>query len=221
MLTAGHQAETEFGFVEHHGYHDHGNHRNQHEPVELKALDVHDEHLSCADVFDLRGVVIRIGGGVDGLDKNRGGGGAQQVQGRTDQGLVRLEVDAGHAQQRGVSQPEKCGGEENGHNHQEGRSSGAVTHHEGASQRADYHDALKPEVDDTGVFRDTAAQRDQSQDGSEDQGVLNEQQHYLSPSFPEAAAAASAALNACAFLSALFARMLFMVILINRTKPQR
>ena len=48
----------------------------------------------------------------------------------------------------------------------------------GAAEGAHDHDALKAEVDDAGVLREAAAEGDQDQHGSKDQGVLQQQYHY-------------------------------------------
>ena len=122
-------------------------------------------------------MVIRIHRGVERLDENGGRCGAQQVQRSSDEGLVCLEIDAGNTQESGVDQTEERCRKDDKEYHDEGRFRLAEAHHEGTAQGADDHDALKTEVDDTGVFRNAAAQGDKNQNRGENQRILNQQQH--------------------------------------------
>ena len=99
MFAAGHQPQTEAVLVQKEVDSDDGKDRHQHKPVELKAVDIHDKHLPGRNVLNFRRVIIRIGGGVHGLDKHGGGRGGQQVHGCADQRLVRFEMDCGDTQQ--------------------------------------------------------------------------------------------------------------------------
>ena len=216
MLAAGHEPKAELGLVEEDIHHHHGDNHQQHEPVELEPADVHHEPLPGGHVTDLGGVVVGVHGGVHGLHEDRGAGGTQEVHGRAHQGLVRLEVDAGHAQQAGVGHAEDDGRQDR-HDDQQGRRQdrGQVAHDQRAAQGADDHDTFKAQVDDAGMLRDTAAQGYQRQYGGEDEGVLNEQQHHRSPPFAAAGTAFLAAFSAC------FERILRMVSLMKSTNPHR
>ena len=179
MLAAGHEAQAEAGLVQHHVGRDQQQQRHQHEPAELEGADVHQKRLFGAGVLDGGGHVVGVGGGVDGLDNDGGTGGAQHVQGRAHDGLVRLEVDAGHGQQAGIDGAQHGGGQQDHHDHQEGGGvGGQVAHGQRTAQSAHDHDALQTQVDDAGVLREAAAQSHQDQHGSEGQSVLQQQYHY-------------------------------------------
>ncbi len=168
MLAAGHKAQTEAGLIQHH-IGRHKDHRgNDHEPVELKAAPTGDKGLLLLHILDGRGHIVGIGGGVDGLDDNGGTGGAQQVQGRAHDGLVSLEVDAGHGQQRGIDHTGGDGAQQHHDHHQKRRQIRHIPHGQCAAQCADDHDALQAQVDDAGMLGEAAAQSHQHQHGGED-----------------------------------------------------
>ena len=179
MFAAGHEAQTEAGLVQHHIGTDQQQQRHQHEPAELEGADVHHKRLLGAGVLDDGGHVIGVGGGVDGLDDDGGAGGAQHVQGRAHDGLVRLEVDAGHGQQAGIDGAQQRCGQQHHHDHHKGGGVGGhVAHGQRAAQRAHDHDALQAQVDDAGMLGEAAAQCHQDQHGGEDQRILQQQYHY-------------------------------------------
>ena len=173
------QAQTEAGLVQRHIGRDQQQQRHQHEPAELEGPDVHQERLLRAGVLDGGGHVVGVGRGVDGLDDDRRTRGAEQVQRGADKRLVRLEVDAGHGQQAGINHADQRRNSQNAEDHHDGGHIGRnVAHRQRAAEGAHDHDALKAEVDDAGVLREAAAEGDQDQHGSENQGVLQQQYHY-------------------------------------------
>ena len=188
MLAAGHQAQTEPGLIERDVGHDQRDERDDHEPVALKGTDLEREGFSRLDVLDGRGHVVGVGGRVERLDDDGRRGDAEHIHRRADDGLIRLEVDARHSQQRGKEHAERDAAQQREQDgHECGRAARQVAHDERAAECADDHDALKTEVDDAGVFREAAAQRDEHQNGGEDEGVLQQQGHCASPPFSESA----------------------------------
>ena len=83
----------------------------------------------------------------------------QQVQGRADNGLIRLKVDTGYRQQTGVDDTGGNGAQEYHDHHQERGQTGHVPHSQRTAQGADDHDALKAQIDDAGMLGEAAAQR--------------------------------------------------------------
>ena len=99
--------------------------------------------------------------------------------GSTHNGLIGLEVDAGHSQQRGVHHAHQCGGHENAQDHDDiGDIGGHIAHHQRAAHSAHDHDTLETEVNDAGVLGDTAAQCHKDQHRGESQRILHQKQHY-------------------------------------------
>ena len=158
-------------------------------------------------------MVIRICSGINSFDKNRSGSGTEEIESGADERLIRLEVDASNTEQRGVDHAEQDCCQHDKQDHDESAGSAEVAHHESAAECSDDHNAFETEVNDTGMLRNASAECDEDKNRRENKRVLNEKQHYLSPP--------SEALRARAFFSSLFLRMLFMVILMKRTKPQR
>ena len=217
MLAAGHQAQSEARLIERDVRRDEQQERNEHEPAELKPADIHEEELLRRAVLDDRGDVIGVGGDIDRLDDDGRGRETQHVQRRTDDGLVSLEVDAGHGQQRRIDHAEEHRDQHHREDHHDsGHRGREVAHHQRAAERAHNHDALQTEVDDAGVFREAAAEGDENQHGGEGQRILHQKQHYFSPPFSVCAAAALAA----AF-SSRRAMPRFMAYFMNSTKPHR
>ena len=153
MLAAGHKPQAKAGLIQHHVGADQSDQCQQHEPVELKAVDIHQKCLFCIDILNGGGHVVHALGGVHGLDEHGGRGGAQQIHGGAHQRLVGLEVDGRHAQQQGVEHAQQDGGQHHQHDHHDG--AGPVwqeLHHQRAAQCAHDHDALQADVDHAGVF---------------------------------------------------------------------
>ena len=179
MLAAGHEPQSEPGLVQQHigGYQQ--KRRNEHEPAELERAEIDGERLLRTGILHDGGNIIGIRSGVDGLDNNRRARGAEQIQRGADKRLVRLEVDAGHGQQAGIDHADQRRNSQNAEDHHDGGHIGRnVAHCQRAAEGAHDHNALKAEVDDAGVLREAAAEGDQDQHGSKDQGVLQQQYHY-------------------------------------------
>ena len=110
MLAAGHQAKTEASAVQHERNEYKSDQRKQHEPVEFKAADIHEERLLLRNILDLGRNVVGIFCGVDSLDDNGSCCDAEHIQSCTDDGLVCLEVYAGDRKQGGVENACEDGG---------------------------------------------------------------------------------------------------------------
>ena len=176
MLAACHEPQTEAGAVEHERNEEQCDKRQQHEPVELKAADVHKECFFLSDILYLRGDIVGVFCGVYGLDDDRCRRNTEQIQRSADDGLVGLEVYTRHRQQRRVHNA----GDDRHQNgaddeHERGSTLRHVLHHECAAECADDHYTLKTEVDDTRVFGNAAAESDENEDGCEYQSILNKQ----------------------------------------------
>ena len=197
MLAAGHQAQAETGLIERDVGHDQRNDRDDHEPVALKRADLERERLSRLDVLDGRGHIVGVDGRVERLDDHSRRGDAEHIHRRADDGLIRLEVDARHGEQRRKEHTECDAAQQREQDrHEGGRTARQVAHDERAAECADDHDALETEVDDAGVFREAAAQRDEHQNGGEDEGILQQQGHCASPPFSESAGTCAGAVPA-------------------------
>ena len=192
VLAARHKAQTEFGMIEHHIDRDQRKHGHDHKPVELQTAELEEEHLLRLDILDRGGNVVGVGGGIHCLDKHRRAGGAEHVERGADDGLVRLKVDAGDAEQRRICHAERDCRQNDQQDHDQRRSRLEIAHDERAAERADNHDALKTEVDDAGMLGNAAAERDQKQNGSEDERILDQQQHYIPPPFLDFSCSAGA-----------------------------
>ena len=214
MLAARHQPQAEARLIERDVRDHDGQHGNQHEPVELEAVDVQKEGLLGLDILNGGGDVIGVCGGVERLYKDSRARSTEQVHRRADQRLIGLEIDAGDAEKRRICNAEHDRTEKNGQNEQ---NAGGMTlqcaHDECAAQCADDHDALKTEVDDAGMLGEAAAERDQNEDGGKNQSILNKQQHYATPPLPLRAADAERSL--------LRVIMPFMTFLRKSTNAQR
>ena len=99
MLAAGHEPQTEASAVQHKGDKDKRDKRQQHEPVEFKSADIHQESLFLSDILNLRGNIVGILGSVYRLDDNGCRCDAEHIKCSTDNGLVSLEVYAGYRKQ--------------------------------------------------------------------------------------------------------------------------
>ena len=178
MFAAGHEPQTEFRFVQRDVGGDKCDHGNEHEPIEFKLTDLDDKRLLRKRVLDDGRNVVGVCGGIDGFHNNSCGGGAENVQRRTDNGLIRFAVDRRDSQQTGVEKTCEHADENDENNDQERRRSvGQVAHGQRTAQRADDHDALKTEVDDAGMLGKTAAQRYEQENRGKQQRVLNEKDH--------------------------------------------
>ena len=190
MLAAGLKPQTELGLVQQHIGDRQQDDRHEHEPVELKAADVHKERLFDIDVADGGRHVGNILRGIDSLDDDRRGCGTQQVHGRTDQRLIRLEVDGRYRKQQGEQNTEEHSHQRGGQHHDHRRRARReVFHHQRTAQRTEHHDALQADIDHTGMLREATAQRHQQQHRGEHQHVLNQQRHFWSASFRRVASA--------------------------------
>ena len=179
VLAARHQAQTEAGLIEQDIGRGEQQRGHEHEPAELERAEIDGERLLRTGILHDGGNVIGIRSGVDGLDDDRRACGAEQIQRGADKRLVRLEVDAGHGQQAGIDHADQRRNSQNAEDHHDGGHIGRnVAHRQRAAEGAHDHNALKAEVDDAGVLREAAAEGDQDQHGSKDQGVLQQQYHY-------------------------------------------
>ena len=224
MLAAGHQAQTEARPVQRDEAAHQRDDGQQHEPVELKAADVHKKRLFRVDILYGRGDVVGAFGGVHRLDDDRRGGGAEHVHGGTDDGLIRLEIDAGEAEQRRIYHAEDDRHDDSDdYHHYGGHGFGQELHRQRTAERAHDHDAFKANVDNAGVLRETAAQRDEDKNGSKNKRVLKQKYHYLLPPslIAPAFSAASSAAFLCALRSSLRSMQLLMKYLKKATKPHR
>ena len=216
MLAAGAQPQAKAGLVQGHIGRRQGDERQQHEPVELKAADVHQKRLFRVNILNGGGHIVHALSGVHGLDEHGGARSTQQVHGGAYQRLIRLEVDGGNSQQQGVDRAHQNSRQHHQQDHQEGGCApGQKLHHQRASQGAHDHDALQADVDDAGVFGEAAAQCHQHQNGGKDQRILQQQDHFAFP--PSSALSAALA----AFFSSRRSSQLFSANLKNSTKPQR
>ena len=179
MLAARHQAQAEAGLIEQDVGRGEQQRGHEHEPAELERAEIDGERLLRTGILHDGGNVVGIRRGVDGLDDDRRARGAEQIQRGADKRLVRLEVDAGHGQQAGIDHADQRRNSQNTEDHHDGGHIGRnVAHRQRAAEGAHDHNALKAEVDDAGVLREAAAEGDQDQHGSKDQGVLQQQYHY-------------------------------------------
>ena len=86
-----------------------------------------------------------------------------------------------------------------------------------AAERTHDHNAFEAEVDNAGMLCEAAAEGDQDQNRREDQRILKQQDHSVSPPF---LASARALAFAMAF-SSRRAAMELITFFMNRTKPHR
>ena len=173
------QAQTEAGLIEQDIGRGEQQRGHEHEPAELERAEIDGERLLRTGILHDGGNIVGIRSGVDSLDNDRRARGAEQIQRGADKRLVRLEVDAGHGQQAGIDHADQRRNSQNAENHHDGGHIGRnVAHRQRAAEGAHDHNALKAEVDDAGVLREAAAEGDQDQHGSKDQGVLQQQYHY-------------------------------------------
>ena len=190
MLAAGHETQSEARFVKRDIRADEQNGGNEHEPVELKAPDVHNERLLRLDILNNGGNVVRVRCGVDCLNNDRCGGCSENVERRSDDCLIRLEADAGNGKQRRIQNAGKDGNKDNQQNDNDCRGGrvgrGKETHCQRSAERAHNHYALKAEVDNARMLRKAAAERNKNENRGVKQGVLNEKQHYFTPPFASA-----------------------------------
>ena len=215
MLAARHQTQAKARFIKNDIRRGQQNQRYDHKPVALKGANVEKELALCLRIADDRGNVVRVGGGIHRLDNDRGGGDAEHVERRTDDRLVRLEVDARHGQKAGIHKAERRRRQQDQQDQAERRSGGRKKpHDQRAAERAHDHDALQTEIDNAGMLGEASAERHKDQDRGKDQSILNEKCHCFAP--PSAAAAACFA----AFSSRLAMRA-FINCFMKRTNPQR
>ena len=196
MLAAGAQPQTEAGLIEDDIRSNEDQEGHQHKPVEFKAADVGGKGFFRRAVSHGGGDVVDVLGHVDGADQHHGGGGAQQVQGGTDHGLVGVEADGRHAQQQREEHTHHDAGQDDNENHQ-GRVQigGQILHGQRAAQGAHHHDAFETDVDNAAVLREAAAQGHQNQHRGKDQSILQQQDHWALPPFSWAAARFSSRLS--------------------------
>ena len=177
MLAAGSQPQAKPGLVQQHIGHNQQHKGHQHEPVEFKIAQPHQQQILGLGVADIGGDIVAAGGcGVDGLHSHGSSGGSQHIHSRTGDGLIRPEPDGSHCQQQGEQQA-KQGADQNGaDNHYRCPCGGRhILQNQRAAQSTDDHDALQTDVDDTAALGKAAAQSHQHQHGSEDQGILQQQ----------------------------------------------
>ena len=218
MLAAGHQAQAEAGLVQRHIGSDERDERHEHEPVEFKRADRRQKRILCAAVLHDGRNVVGVGSGVDGLDNDRRTGGAEQVQRRADERLVGLEVDARHGKQAGIDHADQRGDKDDREDHHDRRGCiRHIAHCQRAAERTHDHNAFEAEVDNAGMLREAAAEGDQDQNRREDQRILKQQDHSVSPPF---LASARVLAFAMAF-SSRRAAMELITFFMNRTKPHR
>ena len=148
MLAAGHEPQAEAGLVQQHIGRDQQQQCHQHEPAELEGTNVHQKSFFCAGILDGGGHIIGVGRRVDGLYDNRCPCDAQHIQRRTYNGLVCLEVDAGHGQEAGINHTHQCRRQQNHQQHRKvGRAAGHIPHGQGTAQGAHDHNTLQAQVD--------------------------------------------------------------------------
>ena len=215
MLAARHQTQAEARFVKDDIRRDQQKQRYDHKPVALKGANVEKELALCLRIADDRGNVVRVGGGIHRLDNDRGGGDAEHVERRTDDRLVRLEVDARHGQKAGIHKAERRRRQQDQQDQAERRSGGRKKpHDQRATERAHDHDALQTEVDNAGVLGEASAERHEDQDRGKDQSILNEKCHCFAPPSPATAVCFAA-------FSSRLAMRAFINCFMKRTNPQR
>lgn len=174
MLTASHKTQTEAGLVHHNGNEDEDYDGKRNEKVQLKAAEIDEECLPAFTVDDVGGGVACVLRGVYRLDDDRCCGNAEEVQCRTDYGLIRLEVYTCDRKQCRIRNTCRNSREDDQDDYEGGAAAGGqVLHNKCAAQCADDHDAFKTEVYDAGMLRDTAAECNEYQDGGEYQSVLD------------------------------------------------
>ena len=121
------------------------------------------------NIFHYRRYIIRIRCRVDRFDDNSRRRGAQDIERSTDDRLVAVKVDAGHGQKRRIDHAEQDRYDNDAqHDHQCRGVRETLrddAHRQRTAEGTDNHDTLQSQVDDAGVFRETAAQSYQNEYG--------------------------------------------------------
>ena len=177
MLAASHHAKAKLGLVQRQigkNQHDHG---NQHKPIELKTVETDQKRFSRLNILNGRRHVGGILRGVNCLYNDGGGSKPEHVQRGTDDGLVSLEVDAGHGQEAGEQNAQSNRAKEGEENDKNSRGAcRKIFHHEGTAESTENHNAFQTDVDHTGMLRKTSSQSNQEQHRRKNQRVLKQQQ---------------------------------------------
>ena len=208
ILAAGPKPQTEAGLIQQDG------HNNEEQDADVGS-EIHlvQEGLSQkADILALGNAEGGLfqhkpGGGIAGLhiqdilavddpDEKQHHGGGHQVQGGAADGLVRLQIDGGEAQQQ-AEESTQSGGHQHSHNfqalqRQPGPLPGSVHEHiqvlhgadeEDTDERAKNHDAFQRQVDDAAALGEHTGQGHDHQRNRVKQSLLNDECHFLAPPF--------------------------------------
>ena len=173
MLSAGHQAKSEPGFIEDDVRRRQKKDCDDHEPAHFKLAGLQkDEGLLLLDILDGGGHIMGIFRSVHRFDKDCRRSGAEQVHRSPHQRLVRLEPDSCHCQKQGIEHTADNTAEQHGDQHGKGRQIREKLHYKRASQRSHDHDPLQSEIDHTTVFGEASAQCHKKKYGRIDQSIL-------------------------------------------------
>ena len=177
MLAAGTQTQAEAGLIQHDVADHQQDQPQRHEHAEFQPADAEQEGLVG---------IVQLGAAAlaEVLGDDHGNGGSQQVQCRTANGLVRLQVDRGKGQQQAVDHARQRCHQNGDQHHKEGRQA-CRQHGQGkhTGHAADDHDALQCNVDDAGMFAEHTAQCHQHQHDTVQQGIFDQKQHITCPPF--------------------------------------
>ena len=180
MLAAGHQAHAEAAAVQDKPGRHQGNHRNQQEPVQRQGPHLEGEVGTVKNLIAVGGVddLGRIGA-VDALGNDHGQRRGQQVQRRTTDGLIRLQIDGGESKQGRIQQPRHRRGQHRHDHAQKCRYAPGVEQVDGhdAHQAADDHNSLQRDIDNAGALREHTAHGYQGQHGGIQQRIFQKKPH--------------------------------------------
>ena len=173
VLAAGHQAQSELGFVQDNIGRNEYDKRNEHHPVELKAADIDEEGLLLRDVLHGGRNVVGVFGDVYRLYDDRCRRKAEHVERRADDRLIGFEV---YTRDRKQSREHKAGyscGKDREDDDDRRRIPDHVFHSKRAAESAHDHYALKAEVYYARVLGKAAAESDEDKHGSIKNSVLD------------------------------------------------
>ena len=178
MLAARAQTQTQPCLVQH----------NVRKNQRHKADEQEYVHRQRAEIIDKRTVaVIQLRGGrvIHTLGDDHRQRGSQQVERRTADGLIRIQIDGCKRQQSGVYHA-RNGRRKDGNRH-DGKRARTGRHQlsgDDAHQAADDHNAFQRNVDNAAALGEHAAQRNHHQHNRIQQRIFQQQKHQSSPPFP-------------------------------------